>query len=370
MVWQENGDAYFEKLPKGARVVSGFLQFIRILEFTTITFGFYTKMGFYIENSLYFQFTFHCFWIFLTIGCSSFQYVFLGKTREVIDVVNQTIKLAKHMEQRFPLASQYEKNRRIRLLILAGFCGSYIFQNNVVIMPIFFKRYEEKWYFSAFILQPFYQHETTKKVAWVVGFLYELWWSSIQWGSILMLFYVQLLFVQTMITTLKGIRQYAKDVPFTSSEELIKILKVCSKLRILCSLFNNSIGNYYYPWLNALAGLVVVSGLVVLIKLFLLFDFTLIGLSIFSIITGLALVWAITRFCGMIQYESCKLYEELLCWKIGKKKATLELSAVRPIRVEVGDFYIIDRKTALTILLTISNAATSVLLSLNFDIST
>ncbi|CAL8128703.1 unnamed protein product [Orchesella dallaii] len=363
------GDIFFRKLPQWKYLISCVINLIRIVTIITLIAGLYFRLNFYLENSLYFQLTFHCFWTLIVVACFSFQFLLLFQGQQIIEAVNASIILPSHMG--FHLAPKYARNKKLSLQLLTFLCVAYVFQIYVVILPLYLMRYNEKWFLTAYVFQGLYHHDNinVRAGARFIATVYEMWWCSTGFASCVMVIYVQMLYLPTVYTTLKGLSNYAKSVPFRTRPEANSILATFSQLRILSNVYNYSIGQYFNPLLKGLCILIVVSALIVLIKLFNLHDLTLIGVSVFSLGVAFALVICVSVFCGMIHHQSGVLQNELMRWNLRNKFVRRKLRAFRPIGVQVGSFYVIKKGMVLIVLSVISNSAMSLLVSMTFTVN-
>ncbi|CAL8128702.1 unnamed protein product [Orchesella dallaii] len=362
------GDLYFRKLPKWKFLISCFINSIRFASIITLFVGFYTRLNFYLENSLYFQLTFHCFWTLIVVACLSFQFLLLFQGRQVIQAVNASVNLPSFIG--FNIAPKFARNAKIRLWILTFFCAAYVFQVYFVALPLYLIRYQEKWYLTAYLFQGLYHHDniSIRAGARFIAAVYEMWWITTCFASCTIAVYVQMQYLPTAYTTLKGLGSFTKSVRFRTRQEVVSILATVSQLRILSNVYNYSIGQYFNPLLKGFCILTVVSALIVLVKLFSLHDLTLIGVSVFSLGVGFVLVISVSVFCGMIHHQSGELRSELMRWNLRSKIVQRKLRAFRPIGVQVGSFYVIKKGMVLIVLSVISNAAMSLLVSMTFTV--
>ncbi|CAL8128704.1 unnamed protein product [Orchesella dallaii] len=216
-----------------------------------------------------------------------------------------------------------------------------------------------------------YHHDSigVRAGARIIAAVYEMWWCTTGFASVVMGVYVQMLYLPTAYTTIKELRNYALSVPFRTKHEVNSILFAFTKLQILSNVYNYSIGQYYNPYLKGFCMVTVVTALIVIVKLFNLHDLTLLGLSGFSLGVGLILVICVSIFCGMIHHQSGVLRNELMHWNMKNKIVRRRLRAFRPIGVQVGSFYVMHKGVVLIVLSVISNAAMSLLVSMTFTVN-
>lgn len=62
-------------------------------------------------------------------------------------------------------------------------------------------------YLSSYVLNPYTNKEDTKYIALITGGIFEAWFISTQWAGLILQIYMNLLYLQTMSTSMNGLKK-------------------------------------------------------------------------------------------------------------------------------------------------------------------
>lgn len=101
--------------------------------------------------------------------------------------------------------NHYERDKTIRNLTVIGLSIGYLIQC-VFVQIIFLLNPQESRYLSSYILSPYYDKEDLNYIALAGGFIFEWWIFTTQWTGLILQVYINLLYLQTMSASLRGLR--------------------------------------------------------------------------------------------------------------------------------------------------------------------
>lgn len=242
-----------------------------------------------------------------------------------------------------------------------------------IILPFYVKNPREGRYLSSYVLNPYYDRESTKDIAIIIGIIFEFWFISSQWGGLVIQLYINCLYLKTVSTSMR----YIKSINPTGwgkvnrEKAFVSKLRAYSKLRILATMYNQTVGFTFLPRFQSTSALVCVCSSFVFIKVLSSAhnpDGFVIGLSGFGMIIFGFSFFAIAKYCSRVHEESLSLLEYLLTQKTPGSLANKEMICYKPIGVNIGSYYLVKKETPLTMSAVVSNVTMTMLISNSFSL--
>lgn len=104
----------------------------------------------------------------------------------------------------------FQRDRKLRHLVLIWFFATYFNQLGLVIFPLYLRNPQEGRYLSSYVLHPYLEkseNETSiRRAALSIGLIYETWFFTTVFGGLCLQIYINMLYLQTMTTSMKCLR--------------------------------------------------------------------------------------------------------------------------------------------------------------------
>lgn len=137
-------------------------------------------------------------------------------------------------------------------------------------------------------------------------------------------------------------------------ENSIKSLKLKTladnQIRILTTIYNNSYGVSYIPYITSLCGIVFVQGVIILIKLAYLNNFLITSCGALCIICCGMTLLIVTTLTSGVHKNSSIFVNHIYSTSIRGKLERCLVNSLKVVSVKSGNFYEIHRNTCLTAL--------------------
>ncbi|CAL8087211.1 unnamed protein product [Orchesella dallaii] len=237
-------------------------------------------------------------------------------------------------------------------------------------MPMFVIHKSEGRYLSYHVLGTFYSHRETEHIALAVAFVYEFWFFSTQFGAALLQIYINSLYLQTMSTSMNGLRLRASCLitnQFKRRRMMLMTLRAYPKLRILSTLYNETIGQHFLARFKSCLGICTVGAAFIFIKLLGMKDILITTMGGSGVIVAGTMFYVLAKLCSKVHSGSIQLQTSLQAQKLPERKIHKQMACYKVIAVNIGSFYIVKRSTPLTMLGMISNTTMTTLISVNFS---
>lgn len=141
-----------------------------------------------------------------------------------------------------------------------------------------------------------------------------------------------------------------------------------SKLHLLSTLYNQSVGEYFLSQFKTTTAVSCVASAFILVKLIGLGDFTITCLSIGCAFVFVGTFSVMTNFCSRVHEDSVQLRLFLLSRIAPGREPRRRMECYKVIGVKIGSFFLVRRVTPLTMLAMISNTTMTALISVNFSV--
>ncbi|CAL8110239.1 unnamed protein product [Orchesella dallaii] len=148
-------------------------------------------------------------------------------------------------------------------------------------------------------------------------------------------------------------------------EKTIKnVMLIYSEMRLLTSLYNTIFRKIFYPTFTLTCGASVVGCIFVLVKTHKTVNIGVLGFTFCCGVALLGALYLVTLFTSFISSNSSELKTAILS-TVRRKKERKIMMHYREYGVEVGNFYIVQRITPLTLIGILANIMATMLLSVN-----
>ncbi|CAL8145180.1 unnamed protein product [Orchesella dallaii] len=254
----------------------------------------------------------------------------------------------------------FRKSTKLKLRVILFFCCNAI-NAQFLFMAIFIIFREDAWNHGSNVYKLFQFMGSPLIISIGAGSIMEAYYFFTVWGVFILEMYFNIIFFQAFTIT---VGQLTNPSAKTFSE-MYQNYKSYNQLRLLLSLYNNTFGRLYIPYVTSCFGTICVLGVFVSIKLAYLRDVIIMITGIFSIFFFGPVVLVLTTFTGWIHENSKKVKRHLNSQGQGfsGKLARRILRAVKVVAVKSGNFYDIHKITSLTLLGMLANFSVSLLLS-------
>lgn len=149
---------------------------------------------------------------------------------------------------------------------------------------------------------------------------------------------------------------------------IMDALRAYSKLELLSSLYNESIGRYFLSRFNTTTAVSSIASAFLFVKLFSLHDIFITGMSLGCGAILMTTFTSLAIFCSRVHTDSNRLRRTLLKKRVPSTALNKQFKCYKVIGVKIGSFFLVKRGTPLTMLAMISNTTMSLLISVHFSI--
>lgn len=285
---------------------------------------------------------------------------------EIVLLVNGTENLIIDMERKhFRSCVAFKKSKKLRSQIMA-MVSVYSIVSIPFTVPILLLFQEEPWALSGILykLLVYCWGQGWSFAFKIIGMIVNIWWVYIMWGSCIIFFHINILFIHTFKHAIKNIVN-AKFYNLTcknAQNQIQECMLIYRKLRILCGLYNSVYGKMFVAPFKSVIAIAIVESVVVMFRIA-GNDLMLVLFSISMFTISVALLFLFIEFLAMVNEYAIKLEKFL------KAKFTLSKLACRMVRsfkveaVKSGDFYLVKKLTCLTFFAFVGNLTSSFLIT-------
>lgn len=153
---------------------------------------------------------------------------------------------------------------------------------------------------------------------------------------------------------------------FSSVKLLERKAQAYNQLRILTTIYNNSYGVSYIPYITSLCGMVFVQGVIILIKLAYLNNFLITSCGVLCMMCCGMVLLIVTTLTSGVHKNSLQFVHHICCNSARGTNERCLINSLKVVSVKSGNFYEIHRNTCLTALGMLANISGSMLLSIQF----